>query len=61
MYTARKEAGETQNHLRTMQAKGYTDKAMADDKVKRYQKVIKGINGFVKYVAEKRDAKKKRG
>jgi four helix bundle protein len=34
MYTARKEAGETQNHLRTIQAKDYMDKAAADDKFK---------------------------
>ena len=60
MYTARKEAGETQNHIRKMQAKGYIDKTSADSKVERYQKVIKGINGFVKYIAEKRDAEKKR-
>lgn len=58
MYAARKESGETQNHLRTMQAKGYMDKATADDKFKRYQNVIRGINGYVKYIAEKRDADK---
>ena len=58
MYTARKEAGETQNHVRKMQAKGYIDKATADNKFDRYQKAIKGINGFVKYIAEKREAEK---
>lgn len=59
MYTARKEAGETQNHLRTMQAKRYMIQSSADDKFKRYQNIIRGINGYVKYIAEKRDAKKK--
>ena len=61
MYTARKEAGETQNHLYSMQAKGYISEDIANDKVKRYQRVIKGINGFVKYVVEKRDSEKKKG
>jgi four helix bundle protein len=59
MYTARKEAGETQNHIRAMQAKGYMVKVTGDDKFKRYQTVIKGINGYVKYIAEKRSRDKK--
>lgn len=59
MYTARKEAGETQNHLRSFEAKRYLDKDEADNKCRRYQGVIKGINGYVRYIAEKRDAGKK--
>ena len=58
MYTARKEAGETQNHLRSMQAKHYLVQLQADDKCKRYQKVIRGINGYVKYIIRKRDKEK---
>ena len=58
MYTARKEAGETQNHLRSMQAKNYLIKVKADNKCKRYQKVIRGINGYVKYIVMKRDKEK---
>jgi len=60
MYTARKEAGETQNHLRSLETKRYLDKQLADDKFKRYQMVIKGINGFVRYIVEKRDKGKRR-
>ena len=58
MYTARKEAGEMQNHIRKMQVKNYINKSTADDMCNRYQKVIRGINGYVKYVAEKRDSEK---
>jgi len=55
MYIARKEAGETQNHIRSLETKEYIDKFFANDKNKRYQEVIKGINGYVKYIAAKRD------
>ena len=59
MYIARREAAETQNHLRTMQAKGYINNKIAEEIVSDYQKVIKGINGYIKYVIEKRDAEKR--
>jgi len=55
MNVARKEAGETQNHVRTMEAKKYINSAKADDWVDRYEKVIIGINNFKKYILEKRD------
>jgi four helix bundle protein len=58
MYTARKEAGETQNHLRSLEAKAYINKEVADGKIKRYQSVIKGINGYVRYIADKREMNK---
>lgn len=60
MYIARKEAGETQNHLRAISAKGYLDSTIADELVSRYQKLIIGINSFVKYIANKRDESKLR-
>jgi len=58
MYTARKEAGETQNHLCSIQAHGYITNPIAEEICRKYQEVIRGINGYVKYVAEKREAKK---
>ncbi len=61
MNTARKEAGETQNHVRTMQDKKYINSAKADDWVDRYEKVLIGINNFKKYILEKRDNSSKKG
>ena len=55
---ARKEAGESQNHVRTLQAKEYITKDKADDIVIRYEEVIKGINGYINWVREKKGAKK---
>lgn len=56
--TARKEAGETQNHIRSLQGKGYIDKTMADSMISRYQEVIRGINGYINWVRKKKGAKK---
>jgi four helix bundle protein len=55
---ARKEAGESQNHLRTLQAKEYITKDKADDIVMRYEEVIRGINGYINWVRKKKGAKK---
>ncbi len=55
---ARKEAGESQNHMRTLQAKEYIPKDKADDIVIRYEEVIRGINGYINWVREKKGAKR---
>jgi four helix bundle protein len=55
---ARKEAGESQNHIRTLEAKEYITKDRADELVVRYEEVIRGINGYMNWVREKKDAKK---
>jgi four helix bundle protein len=55
---ARKEAGESQNHIRTLQAKEYITKDKADDIVIRYEEVIRGINGYINWVREKKGIKK---
>jgi len=55
---ARKEAGESQNHIRTLQAKEYIAEDKADDLVLRYEEVIRGINGYINWVREKKGAKK---
>ncbi len=57
-YTARKEAGETQNHLRSLEGKKYISSEMARDLIARYEEVIRGINGYVRWVREKRGDKK---
>lgn len=56
MYTARKEAGETQNHIIKMQGKRYIDKLYADQLVDRYEGLIKGINAYIRYICQKRRA-----
>lgn len=53
MYIARKEAAETQNHLRKMEGKKYISKLAADALVDRYDGLIKGINAFVRYIIGK--------
>ncbi len=54
---ARKEAGETQNHIRALQDKRYITTTKARDIIKRYEEVIRGINGYIRWVREKRGDK----
>jgi len=61
MNVARKEAGETQNHVRKMQFKGYIDSLKSDEWVHRYERLIIGINNYKKYILEKRDNSKLKG
>lgn len=56
--TARKEAGETQNHVRKLSAKGYINQQEAKELVGKYEEIIRGINGFVNYIRKKRGTKK---
>lgn len=56
--TARKEAGETQNHIRSMQGRNYITKKVANDLINRYEEVIRGINGYINWVRKKQGAKK---
>lgn len=58
MYVSRKEAGETQNHLKAVSAKGYLDVVIADELISRYQKLIIGINSYVRHIGDKRDKAK---
>ena len=54
MYTARKEAGETQNHVEALVGKGYLVRVKADDWIERYERIIAGINSYINYVRDKR-------
>ena len=56
--TARKEAGETQNHIRSLQGKHYITNDKANDIISRHEEVIRGINGHINWVREKKGAKK---
>lgn len=55
---ARKEAGETQNHIRAMEGKRYITKVKAEELMIRYEEIIRGINGYINWVREKRGSKK---
>ena len=56
--TARKEAGETQNHIRKLSGKGYLDSEQSQTWVEQYEEVIRGINGYTRYIREKKRAKR---
>jgi len=55
---ARKEAGETQNHIRQLAGKSYLDGPQSQQWVEQYEEVIRGINGYIRYIREKKGAKK---
>lgn len=55
---ARKEAGESQNHIRALQDKHYITEKKAREIIARYEEVIRGINGYIRWVREKRGDKK---
>jgi four helix bundle protein len=55
---ARKEAGETQNHIRALQDKLYLDTNKARELIARYEEVIRGLNGYMRWVREKRGNKR---
>ncbi len=52
-YTSRREAVETQNHLRKMNGKGYISRSVADSLILDYEGLIRGINGMINYIKEK--------
>ena len=54
MRIARKEAGETQNHLRALEDKGYISKSKADLLISDYEYLIRGLNSFNNYIVRKR-------
>ena len=60
LYIARKEAGETQNHLRALEAKKYLNPENSDRLVSEYQGLIRGINAFVNYIRNKQKAEKQK-
>lgn len=61
MFVARKEAGETQNHVAALLAKNYLNSDKATDWINRYERVIAGTNSFVNYIRDKRSQTDRKG
>ena len=57
-YDARKESGETQNHILKMQSKKYINEGISRGLFDNYQRLIRGINGYVSYLKRKRGDKR---
>jgi len=57
-HIARKEAGETQNHIRNLSAKKYLEADRSQVWVEGYEEVIRGINGYIRHIREKKGAKR---
>ena len=57
-YIARKEAGETQNQIRKLSGKNYLNREQSQNWVEEYEEIIRGINGYVRYIRRKRLSKK---
>ena len=57
-YDARKESGETQNHVLKMEKKGYIKSEISEKLFREYQGLIQGINGFISYLKRKRGDKR---
>jgi len=55
---SRKEAGETQNHIRKLEGKRLLPAERANELIQRYEEVIKGINGYISWVRKKRGSNK---
>lgn len=60
MYTARKEAGESQNHIVTLESKKYINSSLAKELKDDYEGLIKGINAYVNYIRDKRKNDKRK-
>lgn len=58
---ARKESGETQNHLRDMGDKKYLPFSKAQEMIDEYEEIKRGINGMIKRISEKKDIFGKKG
>ena len=55
---ARKEAAEAQNHIRKFSDKGYLTREKAQIWVEQYEEVVRGVNGYIRYIREKKGAKR---
>lgn len=57
-YLSRREASETQNHLRKMEGKRYISPERSNELISRYEGLIKGINSYINYIKGKREREK---
>lgn len=55
MYIARGEAGETREGIVKAHKKGFTSKKIADFACEKYTELIKGINGYIKYLKSEKE------
>jgi len=53
-YDARKESGETQNHILKMEKKNYIGQDISERIFNEYRGLIQGINGYINYLKRKR-------
>jgi four helix bundle protein len=61
LFIARKETGETQNHIREMEDKQYIAHNKSQDMIDEYEEIKRGINGLVKAISEKKELSKRKG
>jgi len=59
-YIARKEAGETQNQIRKLSGKKYLGPEQSQNWVEGYEEIIRGINGYIRFIRKKREGKVKK-
>lgn len=58
---SRKEAGETQNHVREMQRKKYYPNKESEALIYKCEEIIRGLNGLIRYFSNKRDNSQSKG
>ena len=58
---ARKEAGETQNHIEALFGKKLLSPEKANIWFQQYEKVMAGINSYINYIRQKQNATQKKG
>lgn len=55
LYLARREAGETQSHIRKMEGMKYISSEKAEAIIMEYEGLIRGINAFINDIKRQRD------
>jgi len=60
-YVSRKEAAETQSHIREMEAKEYVDRNFSQPLIDEYEEIIRGLNGLINRTCELREYYSKKG
>ena len=60
-FTSRKEAAETQNHLREMEDKRYLSPFQAQNMIDEYEEIKRGINGMIRRISAKNDLSGNKG
>jgi four helix bundle protein len=60
-FDSRKEAGETQNHIREMESKTYINPTLSQALIDEYEEVIRGLNGLINKTCELREFFNRKG